>query len=218
MNKLNKFLENVMDMATVNELTPLQNEIKVQQFFRKPGDEVEVLTVNPRTFNVVVCMNRRRLWSYAVRPFRELWLRLFKAVGLDPVVPMPAMPEEQPIEAHIDKEINQQRKANVARPEKVEYSGLPPGLETMRSRAEREKVEVRSLRPADLYPATQKIGLLEDGVQSNVKPWEQRRQQTEVLVNQCLQSDASAAHGKAEMSYTFDARRMFLQSLSKQQR
>jgi hypothetical protein len=222
MNKLNKFLENVMDMATVNELTamPLQNEIKVQQFFRKPGDEVEVLTVNPRTFNIAACMNRRRLWSYAVRPFRELWLRLFRAVGLDPVVPMPAMPEEQPIEAHIDKEISQQRKANVARPDKVEYSGLPPGLETMRARAEREKVEVRSLRPADLYPATEKIGLLEDGVQSNVKPWEERRQQTETLVNQCLQSDAAATQGntKAEMSYTFDARRMFLQSLSKQQR
>jgi hypothetical protein len=132
---------------------------------------------------------------------------------------MPAMPEEQPIEAHIDKEITQQRKANVARPEKVGYSGLPPGMDTMRSRSEREKVEVRSLRPSDLYPATEKIGLLEDGVQSNVKPWEERRQQTEVLVNQCLQSDASAAQGtKAEMSYTFDARRMFLQSLSKQQR
>jgi len=219
MNKLNKFLDNVMDPATVNELTalPLQNEIKVQQFFRKPGDEVEVLTVNPRTFNVTACMNRRRLWSYAVRPFRELWLRLFKAVGLDPIVPMPPMPEEQPIEAHIDKELGQQRKANVARPEKVGYSGLPPGLETMRSRAEREKVEVRSLRPADLYPATDNIGLLEDGLQSTVKPWEERRQQTETLVNQCLQSEA-AQGTKAEMSYTFDARRMFLQSLSKQQR
>lgn len=222
MKKLNKFLDNVMDTTTINELTvmPLQNEIKVQQFFRKPGDEVEVLTVNPRTFNVVVCMNRRRLWSYAVRPFREFWLRLFRASGLDPIVPMPAMPEEQPIEAHIDKELSQQRKANVARPDRVEYSGLPPGLETMKSRAEREKVEVRSLRPADLYPATEKIGLLEDGVQSNVKPWEERRQQTEGLVNQNLQSDAAATQGntKAEMSYTFDARRMFLQSLSKQQR
>merc|ERR1712118_397189 len=52
------------------------------------------------------------------------------------------------------------------------------------------------------------------------KPWEERRQQTETLVNQCLQSDAAATQGnaKAAMSYTFDARRMFLQSLSKQQR
>lgn len=101
----------------------------------------------------------------------------------------------------MDAQAAMQQRLNKARPEKTSYSGLPPGLETMKIKDPPEKVQVRSSRSDGA------------GLGSSLQPWEERRQHTEALVNQCL---PTGAPGSTEVAYSFDARRKFMQVLAKQ--
>eukprot|EP00931_Biecheleriopsis_adriatica_P085836 TRINITY_DN60621_c0_g1_i1.p1 TRINITY_DN60621_c0_g1~~TRINITY_DN60621_c0_g1_i1.p1 ORF type:complete len:959 (+),score=179.16 TRINITY_DN60621_c0_g1_i1:74-2878(+) len=230
--EINRFIKSVLNATVTKSGAPLRDEPKVRQLLRRPGMTAEDQHVAGSVTHAV-CMNQRRLWAHLCRTHRESWLKLIRAVGLNPQLPMeskhPPEGRGQPIDSYIQEEIAKIQSLNKARPDKV--SGLAPGQE-MRVAEPKERVKVRS----DEDKAAGQATLQDSAPKGPPPPWEDKRQQTETLVNRCImtedtqrgmpgldstqpqQLDVTMKSSKAEMAYSFEARRQFQQVLAKQQR
>mmetsp|Transcript_38990 Transcript_38990/g.70386 ORF Transcript_38990/g.70386 Transcript_38990/m.70386 type:complete len:945 (-) Transcript_38990:95-2929(-) len=230
--ELNGFMKSLLKAKITSSGTSLRDHEKVRQMFRRPGMSEAEDAAYPITR--AVCMSQRRLWAYKTRPFRQNWLKLMRAVGLNPNVALesrhPPEGKGKPIHVYIQEEIDMIEKFNTARP--GVSTGVVAGTQGMKVSAARERVEVR---PKDKT----KLSTTPSG---QAPAWEEKRHQTENLVNKCIQGDSglaeeffgslaetlpkassqtslnTTAKPKAEMSYTFEARQQFQQVLAKQQR
>lgn len=203
LGEVRAFLRSLTNEVQAGRGQGRQQNPTVQRLLKTPEDDPEELAVRPRIFQSIVVASRRKLWAFEVRPFQHTWLRLFRAVSLNPLMSArqgKTNVASRPCELPRDKDIN------VARSEKMHYSGLPPHLERMQIREVPETLWRTHTEGAPRQAPVSCGGA--------VQPWEDRRQQMETLVNDCLRSDAP----QAEMAYSFDARQKFSGIIAKQHR
>lgn len=207
--RLTSFLDSILNATHTESGESLQQQPDIQEMLGLSHQSKEKA---PR-IQKAICSSYRCLWAYCVRPYREQWLSFFHSVGLKPLIPGALSASK--------KESTRSTSRNVARPDALKYSGLPPHLDIMGVQEPKQRLKVRSdssantvQREAEALDQTSRMVVL--------PPWEDKRRQTETLVNQCIRLDATTEPqktlGTAEVAYTFDARRKFLGVLSKQQR
>lgn len=84
--EMNSFLASVLTAVVSSTSLPLHQEACVQRLLAPPG------CGNTESVNGYIksalCMNQRRLWAYRVRPNRLAWLRIFRQLDLDPLLPL----------------------------------------------------------------------------------------------------------------------------------
>ena len=251
--ELNAFLAAALG-ATLERDRRLQLEDKVGRFLGRPGGAPGQL------LGSATCMSVRRLWAYRARPFRDLWLRIIMATGLNPIVPLPDAIAKLTLAEHVEEHHEALKDRNMARQSKI------PGTTQMVVSEPRESVYARHAQsphgsprgsPRASRPAS---GVSQATAQSfggtaqtlgrhdaTTKPssaaaksaaageaatppphWEQKRLQTETVVNACIRPGAASAppdltnmgyaSAAPEMAYTFEARRKFGQVIAKQER
>ncbi|CAE8655039.1 unnamed protein product [Polarella glacialis] len=244
MSELNAFLKSVLTARLTTTGLPLQREAVVQRLLKKPkhAQDARDEAGNVCEFLGAVCMSKRRLWAYHSRPFRETWLRLMSAAGLDPQEPKsvgdPA--SSRPIETHIQDELSKIQGWNFARSDAARPGTLQQsiGKSVSPSKLGKPKLQVRELavgvqvRGPGAASTNRSLGK-----SGTMQPWEEKRHQTESLVNSCMLGD-TASPGQfspiekflastsvdvplsslPEVAYSFEARRQFQEVLAKQQR
>jgi uncharacterized protein YkwD len=133
---LSNFLQSLCTLENVETEEPMSNMPPVQALFAKPGagrkDPSKQLPLGIRSASA---MGMRRLWAHRVRSHRSLWLLLHRVVGLHPLVALPihrapAVLARQSINEHIKKDVSEQTRRNVAKPD-AKYTGVPTSLAGM---------------------------------------------------------------------------------------
>eukprot|EP00933_Yihiella_yeosuensis_P071164 TRINITY_DN79363_c0_g1_i1.p1 TRINITY_DN79363_c0_g1~~TRINITY_DN79363_c0_g1_i1.p1 ORF type:complete len:846 (-),score=135.71 TRINITY_DN79363_c0_g1_i1:99-2507(-) len=223
--ELNDFLQSVLEATVTTTGLPLQSEKKVQKLLSRPDG-----LGAGRTFSSAVIMGKRNLWAYQSRPNREVWLKLMRAVGLNPDLklrhPLGSEVEVKPVKEHIQDDVKKVQSLNVARPKGGE--GAPTNRQPkVAVRQIPQKVEVEQGRAQHIIGVACHAGT----------HWEDKRQNTDTIVNRCIKADSSASDqitslldtvdpqldqtnisGTTGLAYTFEARRQFQQVLAKQER
>lgn len=202
------FLRSVLS-AELPDGTFLRETSKVRRFLGRPSEQSSEDLLN------AVCLNQRRLWAYQTRPRREAWLKLMRAVGLDPNLPLSeklaSKVPQKTIKDCLDEEISRLQLTNVSKASQSQ--GSPTAAAKMKTRDISQRVQVRE---DDTIQTTTRLAA---AAAARPTTWEEKRLQTEDLVNLCIQSNAAKTQNDAApVAYTFEARRQFQQVLSKQQR
>eukprot|EP00930_Biecheleria_cincta_P101408 TRINITY_DN93058_c0_g1_i1.p1 TRINITY_DN93058_c0_g1~~TRINITY_DN93058_c0_g1_i1.p1 ORF type:complete len:944 (+),score=156.73 TRINITY_DN93058_c0_g1_i1:50-2881(+) len=189
LKELNSFLRSVLQAKLQSTGMLLRDHPKVRPMFQRPGEQGALGPIKS-----AVCMSQRRLWAYKTQPYRDEWMQLLRAIGLNPNVAIesrhPPEGRGEQLDAHIKKEIAHIQSLNVAS-KQVHYSGLPPGAEQMKVGEPRERVHIR---PKDDESKTSKGAAMssagQSGQPSAISPWEDKRVTTESLVNKCIKADS----------------------------
>lgn len=160
----------------------------------------------------------RHMWVYRTQRFRANWIRICKAVGCNPLCPVPE---------HL-----QTRKAQTAPIGPMSHVMEPRPLTLSRAVGKNiantrktNKVTIRPMRvPVSIRSAPED----RDSVVSNASapsparelPWEEKRRLQEERINGTLNAGDSALtrSSSAQCTVTVDARRRFLASMQKQER
>lgn len=66
----------------------LQSDLKVQTLLKQMGDTVSNVKSRPKLYIAVTVAGQRQAWGWANPPYRNLWLRFFRAAGLKPLHPV----------------------------------------------------------------------------------------------------------------------------------
>eukprot|EP00397_Hematodinium_sp_SG-2012_P008179 GEMP01008234.1.p1 GENE.GEMP01008234.1~~GEMP01008234.1.p1 ORF type:complete len:928 (+),score=196.73 GEMP01008234.1:39-2822(+) len=179
--------------------------------------------------------NLRQMWIYRTQRHRHDWLRIVKAVGCNPLCPLP--PELQARKRHWASPM-----AHVVEPRPLTLSrAAGKNIAATRSLATnkvtirpiRGKITIHSKRPEDCYPTSEaiKAGILEllpPHKAANEPAWEEKRKIQEDGINEVLNSvtkggdSTNGAHSSSasntQVVVSVDARRRFLASMQKQER
>lgn len=179
----NIFLESLLS-AELPGGQLLQDDPKVQQMLGGG------LSANA-PFARAICMSQRRLWAYPLRPHRSRWLQLFRAAGLDPLVPIPerkaAVGAE--IAARLEEGGARVRQTNVARPDATAVPAVPPSQRKMATRdlgcmgaSPKKPVAEKACEGGDNTrfdgPGGTKVG--------GVPHWDEKRHHAESIINQVV--------------------------------
>eukprot|EP00929_Paragymnodinium_shiwhaense_P038811 TRINITY_DN20465_c0_g1_i1.p1 TRINITY_DN20465_c0_g1~~TRINITY_DN20465_c0_g1_i1.p1 ORF type:complete len:1062 (-),score=306.21 TRINITY_DN20465_c0_g1_i1:105-3290(-) len=139
--QMNSFLKAVFSAVDKETGTLLRHDSVVSRLFGRPtgGSGSQMVSA--------VSIGYRRLWAQKMRPNRSLWLLLHKTCGLHPLMPLPVhrapgVLERKTIQAHMEADMQDQARRNVAKPE-AKYSGLPPSLEKMQTHKLTQRVHAR---------------------------------------------------------------------------
>lgn len=238
--KLNAFFAAVVSAMADDRSGELQRE--AQRFLSPPVGQMQGSTA--ARILQATCENRRCLWSYEVGRYRDRWLQLFRAVGLNPLVyganAAGATSGGSAAQQQV-AELMRTGGLNVAR-SAAALSSM--GRQRMQIRAPRSKVQIRSSPDTTEGAASPTAGGAGDawasggaqsaqgsGIGARTLPWDEKREQSEVLINECLakgavrrgaeaaveQGDGQGGDGSG-LGYSFEARRTFQQLEVKQQR
>merc|ERR1740130_465588 len=83
--EIERFFASVLSAQNPQTGKLLQSEAKVQALLKSQSDTASQLTVQPRVFASAVVAGQRSDWGWEAQPYRSLWLRFFKAIGLKPL-------------------------------------------------------------------------------------------------------------------------------------
>eukprot|EP00928_Gymnodinium_smaydae_P034791 TRINITY_DN24583_c0_g2_i2.p1 TRINITY_DN24583_c0_g2~~TRINITY_DN24583_c0_g2_i2.p1 ORF type:complete len:848 (-),score=101.26 TRINITY_DN24583_c0_g2_i2:159-2393(-) len=219
---INTFLAALLTAVDADTGEPLNTLPSVQALFARPGSAGSRQPVKS-----AVCLGQRRLWAHVLRPYRDFWLMLHKAVGLQPLVPLPihlapSVLVEQPIVDHIDASQKDQRR-------RVRDRGAFAD-------SKRAAASVARELPVSVWDrlGCEKAARSQDGAVAEVPAWDEPRRQSEALVNsyflgtgaanvdQTMRADATAPSGvdggSSMGGVTFAAKKRFNQNTAKLQR
>mmetsp|Transcript_52723 Transcript_52723/g.115595 ORF Transcript_52723/g.115595 Transcript_52723/m.115595 type:complete len:917 (-) Transcript_52723:62-2812(-) len=229
------FLDVLCDRM-VSGKVPMDDPL-IQSFLQQAVEDFDPLGLQPRCFAQVIIGPPQKSWAYPARPNREIWVGIFKAYGLDPLVPLDPPPREEVIVAQFEQTHVQPKKRNVSAPRKAKYSGLPRGVEGVTMRPPLPSSKVRSVQARDEYPVnTDVVAVQIGGWSSAIPPWEERRAGDEHLVNKSIVSKPVALelyedaddeaqvvqdgdmNAQQTVHVSFDALRMFTSNCRKQER
>jgi len=208
-------------------------QVKLRQLLAPPGQAGYDLQ-----FRRARCSNRRCLWAHEMSPHRETWLRLFHAVGLNPLVFFPD-PDE-------DREPGTASRTDMGQLISGQGTKQASPSATRRSDLNAQRMQVKEPRPKQLVRQAGATPV--DGAQSRAsdrdaasspyggsgsgsgsasasasdgkapaetaslrpqRPGEDERMHSENLINQKLQPTEKDSKSEALMSLGFDARRAF---------
>lgn len=193
-NSLNSFLTSLLQATVAGTTDLIQNDPQVQSLCPPGVPKAKILSA--------VCMGQRRQWAYYVRPHRDVWIRIMRAAGVNPLVAL----DEKKHRTYVAK------------------------LETLKDAIDAEQAKLTSMnavRSSGAQPAFQtseprgKVRIEAKQVVSNHRPpWEEKRHHTEMLVNRCILASSTGSDARnvttaataPEMVYTFEARRQFQQA------
>lgn len=197
--ELNAFLRSVLSGVDPSTMFPLQDHAKVREFFRRPDEEQNIVSTSTPPIRRVICVGQRQAWAYYLQPHQEFWKTLICSIGLDPFFQSSKATNQAPglqgvASNHVSKSTT--------------YSNV--GEFSRKIHVRDPKLKVHMFKDASSWS---------DGTNQNLPapkapPWELKRLDMEALINQKLSADADET---AEVSYTFDARRKFMQVMAKQQ-
>jgi len=232
-------------LATRNaDGSPLHTKLKaVQTLLKKPSDSSTALAVNPRIFHSVTVVGQRQDWGWHSEPYRNMWLRFFRAAGLQPLHPLQEVSGKQAALAETAATIKPVIGANVITAKKKSHA-TKEGVVHVRDA--KPKVAIRT---GDDAFSTRTMQRQLEAVEGDRTSWDEKRTHSESLVNSVISqgttsramsatagaagtttganglesaetywpANATAPAG-APVSVSFDARRRFLQMHAKQER
>jgi len=230
-------------LATRNaDGSPLHSRLKaVQTLLKTPSDSITALAVKPRIFHSVTVVGQRQDWGWQSQPYRGMWLRFFRAAGLQPLHPTQEVSGKQAALAETAATITPVISANVITAKKKSHA-TKEGV--VRVRDAKPKVAIRTGDDAFSTKATQ-----QQFEGERPPSWDEKRTHSESLVNSIISQgttsramsasagaagDSAGATGlegaetywpakatapaSAPVSISFDARQRFLQMQAKQGR
>mmetsp|Transcript_36021 Transcript_36021/g.82720 ORF Transcript_36021/g.82720 Transcript_36021/m.82720 type:complete len:945 (-) Transcript_36021:101-2935(-) len=209
-------------------------QVKLRQLLAPPGQ-----AGYDWDFRMARCSNPRNLYAHEMSPHRETWLRLFHAVGLNPLV-FPPEPEAErdlwgsgpsakgglvgPSGSHGDgggqqskRRVGQQMRIREPKPNLYSRQG-GAATELSVSRASYASDNDGGGSHSDKMAAGTAAGRQHGTLTSERMQGEDDRLHSEMLVNDKLQVMAKDTKSEAQMSYGFDARRAFMGVLDHHQR
>lgn len=221
--------------------SPLHSRLKaVQTLLKMPSDSITALAVKPRIFHSVTVVGQRQDWGWQSEPYRSMWLRFFRAAGLQPLHPVQEVSGKQAALAETAATITPVISANIITAKKKSHA-TKEGV--VRVRDAKPKVAIRTGDDAFSTQAMQQQLEVE-----RPPSWDAKRTHSESLVNTMISQGsasramsatagavgettgatgpesaetywpASTAPAGAPVSVSFDARRRFLQVHAKQER
>lgn len=207
LSAINHFLNVLLTAEDTDSDELLQLHPRVQKLLGRPQTGGP-----PRKFLRAVCMGQRQLWAHKLRPYRNTWLALHRAMGLHPLVPLPihhppSSQKEQSIPGHISAHVEDQKRRN-----RAHVDGQATGKITGTAQVDGSNLITHT--PGQL---------------SAPAPWDEQRHKTEAAVNRCLiggaglstatlGTDALESATPASAGFTFAAKQRFAESHAKQGR
>lgn len=227
--EIDRFFALLLGMRTADG-SLLHSRLKsVQTLLKASSDSVTALAVKPRIFQMVSVVGQRQDWGWRSPPYRSLWLRFFRAAGLQPLQPIVEVSGKKAAQAEMEATITPVIQPNIItakRKSQVTKEGI------VRVREPRPKVAIRTGEFGDASASLP--------MQSEAElpcSWDEKRTHSELLVNHVISQgsgacratppppgyeDGDAAGGlegtgkpSGTVAFTFDARRRFLQVTAK---
>mmetsp|Transcript_66637 Transcript_66637/g.124381 ORF Transcript_66637/g.124381 Transcript_66637/m.124381 type:complete len:941 (-) Transcript_66637:140-2962(-) len=209
-------------------------QVKLRQLLAPPGQ-----AGYEWVFRSARCSNPRNLWAHEMSPHRETWLRLFHAVGLNPLVFPPEPEVERDLwggqglkggiagpSGLLTEGGGQQAKRNVGQQMRIREP--KPNLYSRQGGVAPESSVSRASHVSDGVDGSgsqsDKIGVgagdwrQENTLASSRLRGEDDRLHSEMLINDKLQIMGKDTKSEAQMSYGFDARRAFMGVIDHHQR
>lgn len=217
------FLTSVLSVSNPKDGKMLQCEAKVQNFLKKQTDKSADLLTNPRLFALCSVAGQRQAWAYDARPYRNMWLCFFRAVGLRPLQPIEPDAVKRDRLAAAQAATGPMKPANVVRAIKKSHAGTEGKVRVCDPKP---KVAIRTDQASDPAVAPQLAN------RHPPHPGEEKRAHSETLVNASISrsagadaldsgyrdAGADAAEQSGAVSVSFAARRKLLQVQAKQHR
>lgn len=209
------FLASMLVVSRTTDGKLLQSEPRVQKMLMSQTDDLSSLVTQPHVLATTKIASQRETWGYDSPPYRDVWLRIFHAAGLNPFPKLESCAHGKPLG----------RPSNVVKANKKCHIG------------KEGKVQVREPKPKVMQRSGDLGQKDEAKMQLPVQSWDEKRHHSEGLVNTCIKShvemstterdvlvgagfgdDLAGGSTSSNVSISFGARRKFLQVQARQDR
>jgi len=226
--EIERFFASVLSVKNPKNGKLLQSEAKVQRLLKSQSDMMSTLTTKPRVFAAATVAGQRQAWGWHSQPNRNLWLRFFRAAGLQALQPLEMESGKADKKADEEGRIKVVVPPNVARGSKKPQAGKEGQV---RVREPRPKVAIREGQSSDMqasrqtrsdndwHPSDQKRIHFESLVNSHIVPQYMPTGLTQELDPSALGTSTDGGQAAdAGVGISFAAQQRFLQAQAKQGR